>query len=59
MRVYCETKPEKFATRMEFVEVSVTPRGVLVHNSSVSPDTVHCYVHFLVSELKDFTALKI
>jgi hypothetical protein len=48
MRVYCEIKLEIFATHMEFVEGSVTPRGVLVHNSLVSPDTVHFYVHFLV-----------
>ena len=59
MRVYCEIKPEKFATRMEFVEGSVTPRGVLVHNSLVSPDTLHCYVRFLVWDLKDFMAVKI
>jgi len=48
MHVYCEIKPEKFATHMEFVEGSITPRGVLAHSSLVSPDTVHCYVHFFV-----------
>ena len=59
VRVYCEIKPEKFATHMEFTGGSITPRGVLVRNSPVSPDTVRCYVHFLVWHLKDFTAVKI
>jgi hypothetical protein len=48
MRVYCEIKSEEFATHAEFVEGSVTPGGVLVHNSLVSPDTVHWCVHFSV-----------
>ena len=48
MQVYCEIKPEKIASHMEFVEGSITPRGVLVHSSLVSSDTVHCYVHFFV-----------
>lgn len=54
MRVYCEIKPEKFATHMEFVEGNVTPRGILVHNSLVSPDAVHCYVHFFSVRLGRF-----
>lgn len=48
MRVYCEIKPEKFATHVEFVEGSVTPGCVLVHNSLVPPGTVHCFVRFSV-----------
>jgi len=52
-------KPEIFAIHMEFVEGSVTLRGVLVHNSLVSPDTGHCCVHFLVWDVKYFTVVKI